>query len=324
MKPISPNQEPSNPLYPKNHSSQMILLFCIMFGNSTYLLCPIYYPYLDSWIKSKDPHFSSSVILFLFNIMDLGIPIFNFIAEKLIPLIGLNFLIMLNGPITLICYTSFYLGYHEGFLILANLFAGFSHQAFIVFLMEILTRRFPKTYLEHNGKINSAMALNTFVWTGLSVWIMNPFNLPASEVAIIDGSPEHYFGTRVSKNFLYLMIGLIANTVVCCTVLGFFVDDPTFEKSALYRCIYGERTIHGVKVGRVKEDGFEGFQRKESFASEKFGRMKSLDAVDLGVLESVLRKRGGTGKHCQSLYQAPGDWFESQIEMRTVSHLFIH
>ena len=220
---------------------QLILMFVIMTGNTLYIISPLYFIYMDSWIKQMNPQFSYSVLYMMYNLMDIGIPLFNSISYMLIPLIGIKPIIVFGGPF-FFCFTcvGFYYSEHMGILIISNLFVGMSFQLFGVVIMEILTRKHPGHYLSYVGKIFSACSLARAIWTVLNLWIVNPTNEPTTRATIIDGHTEYYYSKTVADRFPTLLWTLMGYGIFTTFFLGLFLSDPTFKTSVLYRKIFGD------------------------------------------------------------------------------------
>ena len=219
---------------------QMVLMFVIMTGNTLYMISPLYFIYLDSWIKNTKPHFSYSLLFMMYNLMDIGIPLFNWVSHKLIPLIGTKSLMVFGGPMFALSCLGFYYSGHIGILVGANLMVGMTHQLFVVVIMEILTKKHPDHYMGYVGKIFSAYSLNQAVWTVLSDWVMNPNNEPTSRMSMIDGHPEYYYSKTVTSRFPFLLWALMGYGIFTTSLLGLFLSDPTFAGSMLYKKMFGK------------------------------------------------------------------------------------
>ena len=219
---------------------QLVLMFVVMTGNTLYMIGPLYFIYLDSWIKESNPQFSYSLLFMMFNFIDIGIPTLNWVSHKLIPLIGTKTLIILGGPMFVLSCVSFYFSAHILILMAANLLAGMTHQLFVVATMEILTKKYPGHYMGYVGKVFSAYSLTGSVWTVLNLLIVNPTNHPTTRVSIIDGHAEYYYSQMVTERFPYMLWAMMGYGIFTTSFLGLFLSDPTFTKSVMYRKIFGD------------------------------------------------------------------------------------
>ena len=219
---------------------QLILMFVVMTGNTVYMSSPLYFVYLDSWIKQANPQFSYSELYMMFNLMDIGIPVFNSISHWLIPLIGIKSIIVLGGPLFIFTCVGLYYSAHFGIMVAASLLMGMTHQVFVVVIMEIITRKHPRHYMGYVGKVFSAYSLTRAIWTVLIHWIINPANEPTTRATIIDGHTEYYYSKRVTDRFPTLLWTIMGYGIFTTSFLGLFLSDPTFKTSVVYQKIFGD------------------------------------------------------------------------------------
>lgn len=153
-----------------------------------------------------------------------------------------------------LCCGGYYYSTSFTILILTSFMTGMIHQLFVVVMMEILTKKYPKSYLEHVGKVFSSYSLVRAVWTVLILRIMNPLNQPTSLVSHIDGHDEFYYPASVSGQFPYLLYALAAYGIFTTTFLGIFLDDPTFKESSLYKKVFNRSLDLGNGTGQLLLD----------------------------------------------------------------------
>ena len=149
---------------------------------------------------------------------------------------------------------------------------------------------------------------------------MNPGNLPTSRSTVINGSTEDYYGPEVADNLFYFLMCLAVNGIFCTTLLGMFVDDPSFRDSRLYGFLFGGFQEESKSGELLLPEESKGGSGKGLLRGIKGLGGKDLDRVDFKSSlclfgEASLNRKGAF----LSLYQRPTQIFGEGTELKTVS-----